>query len=476
MVVANWRDGAHPDAGGAEVYAERLAGELVEHGYRVTFVSAAHDPRRPVGTGGHRAPAAEPTAVEHLRGGGRWSVYPWVAAWLLRHRGDIDVVVDCQNGIPFFAPLWVRRRTAVVCVVHHVHTEQFGLHFPAPVAAVGRWLEGPATRWVYGRRVAVAVSPSTARGLRDRLQWRGPIHVVPNGAPDVAPGPQSGTGSEVGSTTPTVVSVARLVVHKRVQLLVAAAAGLARRRPDVRVEIIGAGPELARLEPMVADLGLADVVTLAGRRSDDEVRASLDRSWLAVATTRGEGWGLSVLEAAARGRPTLAFDVDGLRDAVRTGRTGWLIPDGAPLDEAIDDALTELADPTIRANLATECRRWAAEFTWPGSGRRLASVICAATAAAARSGPERRRVVDDATLVELDRSGAPPSRWQLRVTDRFGVWESRPWLLLTGCTTAEVRPVLARSGVAVEAVVAMRPATPEDLLRAVPLRSVVGQR
>jgi len=36
--------------------------------------------------------------------------------------------------------------------------------------------------------------------------------------------------------------------------------------------------------------------------------------------------------------------------------------------------------------------------------------------------------------------------------------------------------VLARSGVAVEAVVAMRPATPEDLLRAVPLRSVVGQR
>ena len=49
---------------------------------------------------------------------------------------------------------------------------------------------------------------------------------------------------------------------------------------------------------------------------------------LQLNTSQGEGWGLCVLEAAALGVPTVAFDVDGLRDAVRDGETGWLVRAG----------------------------------------------------------------------------------------------------------------------------------------------------
>ena len=60
---------------------------------------------------------------------------------MLAYRKYIRGVVDSQNGIPFFSPLVVRRRTPVLMLLHHVHTDQFGLYFPPLVARAGAWLE-----------------------------------------------------------------------------------------------------------------------------------------------------------------------------------------------------------------------------------------------------------------------------------------------------------------------------------------------
>jgi hypothetical protein len=89
-------------------------------------------------------------------------------------------VLDCQNGIPFFAPLVLRRKVPVLCVMHHVHTAQFGVHFGRAMASAGRLLEGPAARWVYRRHACVAVSPSTVAAMRERLGWPGDIYLIPN--------------------------------------------------------------------------------------------------------------------------------------------------------------------------------------------------------------------------------------------------------------------------------------------------------
>ncbi len=464
VVVANWRDAGHPDAGGAEVYAEQMAAALHHRGYRVTFLAAAHP-----GGADSTAPDRDAADVRRVRAGGRWTVYPRVAWWLARHRSDVDVVIDCQNGIPFFAPLWVRRTTAVVCVVHHVHTDQFGRHFPTPVAALGRWLEGPVASRVYGRRPAVAVSPSTARGLRQRLGWRGSITVVPNGAPPV--GPERDHAQR--AVEPTVVSVARLVVHKRLDLLIEAARRLTALVPGVQVRLIGSGPEAAHLTALMS--GLRGVVTPTGWLDDAAVAAELDRAWIHVVTTAGEGWGLSVLEAAARGVPTIGFDVEGIRDSVRRGRTGWLLPDGADLAAGLAAALRELSVPDRAASVAAACQEWACEFSWEGSAGRLMAVL--ETELERRRGvdQERRQVTDDAWVVELrarpEASGDVAAR--LRRSDRTGAWRGRPWWLLQQCGRSGVEVVLRRLGRSVDDVVSMRPATDEDLLRAVPLRTWV---
>ncbi|MGW5054843.1 glycosyltransferase family 4 protein [Actinokineospora sp. NPDC004072] len=352
VAVVNWRDRGHRLAGGAEEYAHRMADALAAAGAEVVFVTA-----RDAGQ------AARGDGV--VRRGGRWTVYPWALLWLWRERGRLDAVVDCQNGIPFFSPLVVGRGTAVVQVVHHVHDAQFGVHFPAWLAAVGRWLEGPAARRVYRRATTVAVSRSTVAAMRSRLGWTGPIRVVHNGVEPVAVPPRR-------DARPTLVCLGRLVAHKRVDRLIEVVAELRERWPDLRLHVVGGGPMEHALRERAAGLGGAVVVHgfVPPRRKSE----LLGRAWLHVALSDGEGWGLSVLEAAAHGVPTLCRDVDGLRDSVRPGETGWLVPDGRVAD-ALHRALLDLADPAVAAVFAARCRAWAGRFDWAGSGAEFTAVV-----------------------------------------------------------------------------------------------------
>ena len=175
--------------------------------------------------------------IKIVRLGGRFSVYPMILAWLLVRRRSFDAVLDCQNGIPFFTPLVLPPKVPVLCVVHHVHTAQFGVHFGRWMASIGRLLEGPAARRVYRRHACVAVSPSTVTAMRERLGWTGDIYLVPNESP--APDHRDQPRADADS----LVWVGRLVAHKRPGLLIPLAE---RMRPPSRgppaINVVGHGP------------------------------------------------------------------------------------------------------------------------------------------------------------------------------------------------------------------------------------------
>ncbi|MGN9836964.1 glycosyltransferase family 4 protein [Nonomuraea sp. H19] len=356
IAIVNWRDPWHPAAGGAEVYAWELARRFAAAGDRVWFVTA-----RAPGQG--RRESVE--GVRLVRMGGPFTVYPLVLLWMVCRRNRFDVVFDCQNGIPFFTPLVAGRRARVLCVVHHVHDRQFEVHLPRWLAALGRFLEGPASRWAYRGRESVAVSPSTAHAMRERLGWRGPIHIVPNGVPARLRAPRP---SAARSPWPRLVCVGRLVAHKRVELLLEAVPELRKRWPDLVVDVIGRGPEEARLRATAPE-----GVILHGYLPEADKELLVSAAWLQVNTSQGEGWGLCVLEAAALGVPTVAFDVDGLRDAVRPGETGWLLPEGADLAKGIAAAVDELS--VTSDTYSARCRKWAAQFSWDRSAERLTALM-----------------------------------------------------------------------------------------------------
>ena len=316
VAIVNWRDPWQPEAGGAEQYAWQMARGLAARGAVVRYLTARApgQPRREQRDG-----------IRIVRLGGRFTVYPLTAAWLLAHRRSFDAVLDCQNGIPFFTPCVLPRRVPVLCVVHHVHTAQFLVHFPAPAARAGQFLEGPAARLAYRRHACVAVSPSTVTAMRERLRWRGPVYLIPNGAPEPAEPAGPGRRDQSGPGGAGLGGAAGRAQAGRA----AAAAGRAaagprggHRRGGPRAGRGGAGRR------QVAARGLGGVLRLRGYLPEEAKRAVVAGARLHLNTSQGEGWGLCVLEAAALGVPTVAFDVDGLRDAVRDGETGWLVRAG----------------------------------------------------------------------------------------------------------------------------------------------------
>ena len=429
VVVLNWRDIRHPQSGGAEQYMHQIARRWAAGGARVTWLTAraAGQARREVVDG-----------IEIVRAGGALGVYPRVALSLLRRLGKIDVVIDCQNGIPFFSPLFVRAGVPIVQVVHHVHQDQFATRFGPVLSAVGRFLEGRGTRAVYGHRPIAAVSPSTRHELRRQLGFRGPIHIVPNGN-DAAP-----TLRAPRDPDPTIAVVSRLVPHKRVDLLLAQLASVAADVPQLRVDVVGDGPERPRLTTLAAELGLADVVTFHGyvpAASRDEL---LSRAWLTTSTSAAEGWGLSIVEAAAHGVPTLALQVPGVRDSVVHGRTGWLVHEVHDFAVAATAALQELASDDRAREVTEACQAWADCFTWDRSAELLAGVV---HSAADKATALRSARSDMGVIVEF----VPPTDWSgmdaLRPTDQADVRDGRVRLLLTGCDEIDAVTTLQRLGI-----------------------------
>jgi glycosyltransferase involved in cell wall biosynthesis len=357
VLFLNWRDPAHPQAGGAEAYCYEIAKRLAGRDARVTLFAARFPGSRP---------SESVDGVRVLRGGGTFGVYAAAAAHLLRNRHTYDAVVDFQNGIPFFSPLFTPRWTASICVIHHVHQRQFDLFFHWPMNHVGRLLEKQISRWVYRGRTVVAVSPSTREGVRAELGFHNPIYLVPNGIlqPHSAPVARAGT--------PTIAVVSRLTPHKRVDILLRALPELRRRWAGLRVDLAGDGSELPALRALARVLDLGSIVEFHGHVSEEKKRELLGRAWLTVVPSFAEGWGLTVIEANAMGTPAVAFDVPGLCDAIQHGHNGWLIPTGVPLHQGVTDALAELSDAGARERTADRCRAWARSS--PGTTARNGSL------------------------------------------------------------------------------------------------------
>jgi glycosyltransferase involved in cell wall biosynthesis len=150
-----------------------------------------------------------------------------------------------------------------------------------------------------------------------------------------------------------VAVVAQLIERKGHRHLLAELPDLARAEPRLRVLCFGRGPLEQRLQREIAALGLKDIATLAGFRSDlPQLLPGFD---LVVHPAEREGLGLALLEAAAAGVPVVACAAGGVPDVVEQGMTGVLVPvgDAAALRNAIGRLL---ASPAERARLGAAAR------------------------------------------------------------------------------------------------------------------------
>jgi glycosyltransferase involved in cell wall biosynthesis/GT2 family glycosyltransferase len=361
ILVMNWRDVGHPWAGGAEAYMHEIARRWVADGMDVGWLSARYPGSRQIET-------IDGIRVRRVPGG--YMLYAAAAfAFMLRLRNRYDVIVDCQNGIPFFAPLYTSK--PVVLLVHHVHQEVFRRDLPWAIRWLPLWLEGSVMPWAYRRRPVVAVSESTRRALVEKGFDRARISVIENGTEMPAANarrasPRSGAQS--------IVYTGRLKPYKSVDVLLRALPLVLEARPATKLHIVGQGPDRTRLERLSWSLGLAGKVSFHGYLPAVERDAILDGAAVAVCPSAFEGWGAACVQASAHGLPVVAANVPGLVDSVVDGSTGVLVPHGDEVALA-DAVIALLRSPAQRQAMGDAGREWASRFTWDDSAVRFAGVL-----------------------------------------------------------------------------------------------------
>jgi glycosyltransferase involved in cell wall biosynthesis len=268
-----------------------------------------------------------------------------------------DVLVEDVNKLPLFLANVTDVPMGVI-VPHLFGTTAFD-EAPWPMAAAVWLAERPLAR-AYRRAGFHAISEST----RDDLVERG---VPPERIRVIHPGVDAvhyrRDPAEPRTVAPRFLYIGRLKRYKGVDVAVRALALARVRRPDLRLEIAGVGDFRPELEALVRSLGQGEAVTFHGFVSEAQKLHLLRSAWANVFPSPKEGWGITVMEAAACGTPSIASDSPGLRDSVRDGTTGFLVPHGST-DALAERMLALAADPTLVQRLGTAARAWAERHSW----------------------------------------------------------------------------------------------------------------
>ena len=364
LLAINFRDPAHPEAGGAELHLAHVLLEAVRRGWRVTWLATTFP---------GAAAEGEHEGMRVLRRGTWWNfnfVVPGVLSREFAGANAPDLVVEDINKVPCFTPWFTPAPVAVI--VPHLFGGTVFREANALVAAYVLILELllPAA---YAHSRFLVISESTRDDVVARGIGRDQVTVVHCGLDHER---YRADPTLAKATRPTLVFVGRLRRYKGLDWVMRALPAVLARVPDARLEVIGDGPYAGALRAEAARRGLSHAVEFLGFLPGREKVRLLQSAWALVQPSPKEGWGLTVIEASACGTAVVASDAPGLRDSVRRDVTGLLVPfgDTAGLSDALVRVLT---DAPLRERLGAAGVDWAARFRWQDCGERSFEVLAA---------------------------------------------------------------------------------------------------
>jgi glycosyltransferase involved in cell wall biosynthesis len=357
-----WKDYNHPEAGGAEVVAHELTSRLARDGHDVTLLTCGYG----------NAPAQEQLAdgIKVIRiGKSRYTHSFQALTYYLRHlRGKFDILIEEVNGgTPYFSVLFERKAHRFM-LYHQLARKNWFYETPAPLSYFGYYFLVPAASRLasLARTPVITVSESTRHMLANHGFHASRTRIISEG---IELEPLDNLHTVKKYARPTLLSLGAMRAMKRTLDQVKAFELAKRRNPDLQLKLAGSasGAYGKAVLDTIEQSPFAHDIEYLGKVSHTDKLALMQKSHLILQTAVEEGWGLTITEAASQGTPAVAYDVDGLRDSIRNGKTG-LVTATNPV--ALSAGIVQLVDnPVLYDRLRGAAWRWSQQITFDRSYR-----------------------------------------------------------------------------------------------------------
>lgn len=230
-----------------------------------------------------------------------------------------------------------------------------------------RWL----LRHCYTQADRIAVPSAFTRDkIREYAKVEYPIDVIHNGVRFErfqAPQDTQRIRSQFGNKK-ILMTVGGLKSRKGQDIVLRALPAVFQKHPDTVYVLVGEGSWKAHLQSVADELGIAERVVFVGNKTGEELVAHFQACDVYVHTPRVdklnfEGFGIVYLEAGACGKPSVATDAGGIRDAVVDGKTGLVVAD-EDIDAVAQSIITLLDNPDQIRSMGEHSREYAAQHDW----------------------------------------------------------------------------------------------------------------
>ncbi len=358
ILIINWQDWTNPLSGGAEINLFEIFSRLTKT-FDITLLCSRYK---------NALYYEELNNIKIHRIGSRntFNYYVPFFYYTLSKKNNFDLVIEDLNKIPFFGKFYIREKR--IAILHHLFGKVVFMETNPFFASYVYICEKLIPKF-YRDIPIIAVSKSTKDDLISKGIPEENIEVIHNGV-----NLRHLDFKKNLYENPTIVALGRLMRYKRMDILIETIPEVRKTVPNLRVLVIGSGEHLNYLKILAKNKKVEDVIEFLGFISEDEKREILSRSWLSVNTSPKEGWGLTSIEAQALETPSIVPDSPGLIETIKNGKTGYIYPFGDKKTLALY-IIDLLKNKEKIKTMGKEGRRWASNFTWDTSAKKMENFI-----------------------------------------------------------------------------------------------------
>ena len=359
ILILNWRDPKNPKSGGAEIVTLEHAKAWVKNGHKVTWFTSEFSKSKRL---------EKIDNINIVRRGNFLTVSFYAFVFYLFQKNEFDVVIDEIHGLPFFTPIYVKKPK--IAFIHEVAGEIWDYMYPFPVNKIGKFLEPIYFKFYKNVRFWTDADSTIDELVKLGIKRKNCLAIncpVLNKPLNKLP---------VKEKNPTFIFVSRVVKMKGIEEVIRAFFYILRDLKDAQLWIVGDGEKsyVEELKETMRSYSIGPKVKFFGRVTEDKKLELLKNAHILLHASKKEGWGLVVIEAASMATPSVVYDVAGLRDSVKKGKTGIVLNENSAKEMA-KEAVELFNNKKKYGVFQKNCLEWARSLSWEKAAKQSEALL-----------------------------------------------------------------------------------------------------